>query len=347
MTKPLYFWNGTAFEAIGPIVPQSPIAYQTSAPTGPATGDLWVDSDSDVDTYTRQLTRYKFVASGGETSLSGADANNVTLAYTPGAEQVYLNGALLNRGSDYVATNGTSITSLSPALVANDIVEIFAYVAFNPANSIAPTLVDAKGDLIAGTAADTVGRLAVGTNNQLLTADSSTSTGLKWANGGLTLITTQSFSGVTSSSVNDVFSATYLNYVIILNMNEVATSGNLALRLRVSGSDAATNYNNMVLGTDTAGAQSIVGAGATSAQFSNQNAGANSRSLSVLYVGEPFSAVLTEITTTSTTRRAGGNWTNYTGGVNHTDNTSYTGFTLLNAAGGNIAGTVRVYGVNN
>lgn len=42
-------------------------------------------------------------------------------------------------------------------------------------------LVDAKGDLIAGTAADAHGRLAVGSNGQVLTADSSQSTGLKWA----------------------------------------------------------------------------------------------------------------------------------------------------------------------
>lgn len=46
---------------------------------------------------------------------------------------------------------------------------------------IQPTLLDAKGDLIAASAADTPQRLAVGSNNQVLTADSSTATGLKWA----------------------------------------------------------------------------------------------------------------------------------------------------------------------
>src|SRR5262245_30763006 len=48
------------------------------------------------------------------------------------------------------------------------------------AGYIAKTVVDAKGDLIAGTAADTVGRLAVGSNGTVLKADSGQSTGLKW-----------------------------------------------------------------------------------------------------------------------------------------------------------------------
>jgi hypothetical protein len=49
---------------------------------------------------------------------------------------------------------------------------------------IPATIVDAKGDIIAATAADTVSRLAVGANNTVLTADSSTATGLKWAAAG-------------------------------------------------------------------------------------------------------------------------------------------------------------------
>lgn len=74
-------------------------------------------------------------------------------------------------------------------------------------NSMA-TAIDAKADLIAGTGADTFSRLAVGTNGQVLTADSTVSpTGLKWATpasgGGMTVIANGSLSGaaVTLSSI--------------------------------------------------------------------------------------------------------------------------------------------------
>lgn len=49
------------------------------------------------------------------------------------------------------------------------------------AASIPKALVDAKGDLLAATAADTPARLGVGANDTVLTADSSQATGLKWA----------------------------------------------------------------------------------------------------------------------------------------------------------------------
>ena len=50
------------------------------------------------------------------------------------------------------------------------------------ASGISATIFDAKGDLIAASAADTAARLAVGTNGQLLAANSSASTGLEWVN---------------------------------------------------------------------------------------------------------------------------------------------------------------------
>lgn len=74
---------------------------------------------------------------------------------------------------------------------------------------VAKTIVDAKGDLIAATAADTVARLAVGTNNQVLTADSSTATGLKWATpaggGGKVLQVVSATYGTETSTTSSTF----------------------------------------------------------------------------------------------------------------------------------------------
>lgn len=52
------------------------------------------------------------------------------------------------------------------------------------AETLPVTIIDAKGDLIAGTAADTAARVTVGADGQVLTADSTMATGLKWAAGG-------------------------------------------------------------------------------------------------------------------------------------------------------------------
>ena len=139
------------------------------------TGSAWSSISSSAAIY-----RYKFIAAGGETSVSGLDASSQTLSYLPGYEQVYLNGVLLVRTTDYTATTGTSITALS-ALVLNDILEIITFTALSVVTDIPQSIVDAKGDLVVGTAADTVGRLAVGTNGQYLQADSTAGTGLKWA----------------------------------------------------------------------------------------------------------------------------------------------------------------------
>ena len=140
----------------------------------------WTGTEWGSISSTAAIYRYRFTASGGETSVSGTDANGLTLSYIPGKEQVYLNGVLLARTSDYTASNGTSITSLA-ALAANDIVEIITFTAFDLATSIPNTVIDAKGDIIVGTSADTVGKLTVGTNGYFLKADSSTATGLTWS----------------------------------------------------------------------------------------------------------------------------------------------------------------------
>jgi hypothetical protein len=56
----------------------------------------------------------------------------------------------------------------------------FSWVTSDDANAIQNAIVDAKGDLIAATAADTPARLAVGANDTMLVGDSTAATGLSY-----------------------------------------------------------------------------------------------------------------------------------------------------------------------
>jgi hypothetical protein len=142
--------------------------------------------------------------------------------------------ALVKDGASAIRSLGTAIDT----------------TVFNNASAaIAKTIVDAKGDIIAATAADTVSRLAVGSNDQVLTADSSTATGLKWAApaaGGMTLISTTTLTGasVTLSSIPQ----TYNHLQLIVRNYKPATDAQ-SLRARINN-DSGTNYNQKAW-TDT------------------------------------------------------------------------------------------------
>ena len=128
------------------------------------------------------MTQWRKAAAGGETSLSGTDDFSTTLAYTAGQEMVYINGVLLERGVDYTASNGTSVTGLT-ALVAGDIATVVSTGTFNIANAIQSSTVTAKGDLLAATGSGTVTNLAVGADGTTLVANSASATGVAWTAG--------------------------------------------------------------------------------------------------------------------------------------------------------------------
>lgn len=162
-------------------------------------------------------TRWSKAPAGGTTSLSGLDDNSVALVYSVGYEQVYRNGVLLSRGNDYTATSGNSIT-LTDATIAGDIIEVFANELVPLTDAISKGQFTAKGALLSATAASTPGVLAVGTNGQYLTANSSTSTGLEWTTlsaGAYTELASGNLSGIGSFSATSI-SSTYRQLVVEL-----------------------------------------------------------------------------------------------------------------------------------
>jgi len=132
----------------------------------------------------------------------------------------------------------------------------FTWVAQDDSNAIQNAIVDAKGDLIAATAADTPDRLAVGTNGQVLTADSTAATGLAWAtaaSGGWTSLGSGSLSSniLTLSSI----SSTYKDLRIVVKNPQIASLGDFivrvnsgtnidTVRLRALGATASTAATN-------------------------------------------------------------------------------------------------------
>ncbi len=115
----------------GIIGPASAYA-QTSMPTGVTNGSTWLDTDGTSTSIFQQYWRKAVTVAG--TTISGVDDYSLTLAYTVGFEDVYLNGVLLVRAVDYTATDGTSIVLVTPTLVG-DYVEIITTATFVAANT--------------------------------------------------------------------------------------------------------------------------------------------------------------------------------------------------------------------
>lgn len=212
---------------------------------------------------------------------------------------------------------------------------------------IQKTIVDAKGDLIAGTTSDAVARLAVGTNGQVLTADSAASTGLKWAtapSSGLVYITSSTFSGATTVSVDNCFTSTYENYLVLLRIDTVSANSRRYIRLRASSTDTTVNY----------GLNTSVGAGYNQSTALNGDP-SNIQAIQIGYLETTIDDLVSSIVfhqpqlakpTFVTYHGVSDAASFYMGGGQQTDNTQFDGFTVL-SQNGTITGNLRVYAYAN
>lgn len=264
----------------------------------------------------------------------------------------FVNGDVLtatqmnNIGGDLAMLNGgTTGQVLSKASNANG---DFAWTSETDPNAIPKTLIDAKGDLIAGSASDTAARLAVGTNGQVLTADSTTATGLKWAaasSGSYTKIASGTFNATTFSLANSTFTSSYNDYIVMYVITGMSTSATIQGRLRASGSDDSnTNYNYGAAGY-TSGLTASNYGGASQTLFQLGFASSSEFGCFLTFYG-PQINVATRISGTTIGNDSG--QTNYAGrhfGGVFTGTTQFDAFTLLNNSGATMTGRYAVYGL--
>jgi hypothetical protein len=218
------------------------------------------------------------------------------------------------------------------------------------ATGIPATIFDAKGDIIAATAADTASRLAVGTNGQILTADSTAATGLKWAaaasSGAMTLIGTTTLGSAAADVTFSSIAGTYQNLKILFS-GRGSTAGNNVdqLLIQVNG-DAGSNYRSVYMGGFSSVAVSAPG-------------NATSGDLRYIPAGVPTynpigTSEITFMDYKSTTLRKGIQWMTageadagfvFAGQVRWNSTSAITSIKLFLSSGNFIAGTsVSLYG---
>ena len=225
----------------------------------------------------------------------------------------------------------------------------FTWIDQDDSNAIQNAIVDAKGDLIGATAADTPSRLAVGTDGQILTADSTEATGLKWitqatSSSGLTLISRTTWSAAASHTVDSVFTSTYENYLIVID-SWVGNSYNIVpqLQLRYGASTSGSVIYGSSFGCPYTGSPMLFQTTTAAAAFDFWR-----------YIGDGTGSFIhanIERVGTGSAQKAhvtgigmsDAGSEQYKFGAVWTDSQAYTGF-VLKTSSGTSTGTVSVYG---
>jgi len=103
--------------------------YQTTAPLNPEVGQIWIDSDDEVDVFDKNIIRRQtFTAVAAQTTFT------VDVQFIPGYEQVFMNGILLLRGTDYTTPTEHTVVLASGA-TAGDIIDVLTVTNLNSVNT--------------------------------------------------------------------------------------------------------------------------------------------------------------------------------------------------------------------
>jgi hypothetical protein len=111
--------------------------YQTTAPTSPEIGQIWIDSDDEVDVFDQNIIRRQaFTAVAAQTTFT------VDVQFIPGYEQVFMNGILLMRTIDYTTPTEHTVVLTSGA-TAGDIIDVLTVTNLNSVDTYTQAETDA------------------------------------------------------------------------------------------------------------------------------------------------------------------------------------------------------------
>jgi hypothetical protein len=131
--------------------------YQTTAPLNPEVGQIWIDSDDEVDVFDKNIIRRQTF-----TSVAAQTTFTVDVQFIPGYEQVFMNGILLLRGTDYTTPTEHTVVLASGA-TAGDIIDVLTVTNLNSVDVYTQAETDAL--LAANTS---VAPLSISANTNLL-----------------------------------------------------------------------------------------------------------------------------------------------------------------------------------
>jgi len=160
---------------------------------------------------------------------------------------------------------------------------------------------------------------------------------------GLVHIATETFSAVSSVSIDNCFTSTYENYLCVIGGSAGSTDAEIRMKLRASSTDLSTGYY---------WAQTYMNFGSASGGFLN---GSNNSSMFPSYstangangtvtINSPQLSLPTIFNWQGNNAGTGGNFRSGGGFVNNSN--SYDGLTI-SVSTGTFTGTIRIYGYRN
>ena len=210
-------------------------------------------------------------------------------------------------------------------------------------------LLTTTGDTYYASAVGTPARLGIGSSAQVLTVASGVPSWATPASGALTLISTTSFSAVSSQQINTVFSGTYQNYKVIIGVYSDTNGAELRLRYNVSGTDVTTGYRTALFQIGSSNTTQTLGGATTYITLGLMRGSTVCKNGYDMTIYDPNTAGQRRGLSFTAWNAYGNPGTDgaYIGaGDELNGGAAYTGFTLI-GSGGTITGNVRVYGLAN